>query len=116
MEWAWGVLEGSHEEVRALSALAVPSVMSNFLEGGLGVVDVMMLGYLGKGHLASLSVGNAFFNIFWYFIEGFLTAQHTFKRTSELPRVSSMGIRLCTSDGTRAAGALASPLAGRAVE
>ena len=77
MEWAWNVLEGAHEEVAALSSLAVPSVLSNMLEGGMGVVDVMMLGYLGKGHLAALSVGNAFFNITWFFIEGFLTAQDT---------------------------------------
>ena len=43
----------------------------------MAVVDVMMLGRLGKGHLAALSVGNAFFNIPWFFIEGFLTAQDT---------------------------------------
>lgn len=43
----------------------------------MGVVDVMMLGRLGKGHLAAFSVGNALFNIAWYFIEGFLTAQDT---------------------------------------
>ena len=70
LSWLWN-------ESEALMSLAVPSVLSNVLEGSMAVVDVLMLGRLGKGHLAALSVGNAFFNIPWFFIEGFLTAQDT---------------------------------------
>ena len=64
-------------ETLALLELAIPSALCNMLEGSMYVVDVMMLGHLGKGNVAALAMGNALFNIFWYFIEGFLTAQDT---------------------------------------
>lgn len=64
-------------ETRELVSLAVPTTLSTFLETSMVVEDVIMLGHLGKGHVAALAIGNGFFNIMWYFLEGFLTAQDT---------------------------------------
>ena len=64
-------------EARELTALAAPTTISTLLETSMVVEDVIMLGHLGKGHVAALAIGNAFFNIMWYFMEGFLTAQDT---------------------------------------
>ncbi len=64
-------------EFQELSDLAGPSVIINGLESLLVITDVAMLGRLGRGHIAALAVGNALFNLVWYFIEGFFTAQDT---------------------------------------
>ena len=73
----WAYFNLVVDECMVLLQLAVPAVISNFLEGSMVMVDIMMLGRLGKGQVAALSIGNAFFNISWYFLEGFLTAQDT---------------------------------------
>jgi Na+-driven multidrug efflux pump len=64
-------------EFQELTEMAVPSVVMNSLDSLFVVVDVAMLGHLGRGHIAALAIGNALFNIVWYFIEGFFTAQDT---------------------------------------
>ncbi len=64
-------------EFQELTELATPSVITNVLESLLVVADVAMLGRLGRGHIAALAVGNGLFNLVWYFIEGFFTAQDT---------------------------------------
>lgn len=64
-------------ESREIVELMVPTMTSTFLESSMVVVDVIMLGHLGKGHVAAYAIGNGFFNMLWYFIEGFLTAQDT---------------------------------------
>jgi Na+-driven multidrug efflux pump len=64
-------------EFQELSDLARPSMITNSLEALLVVEDVIMLGHLGRSHIAALAVGNALFNFAWYFIEGFFTAQDT---------------------------------------
>ena len=64
-------------EAREIGGLMIPTMTSTFLESSMVVVDVIMLGHLGKGHVAAYAIGNGFFNILWYFIEGFLTAQDT---------------------------------------
>ena len=64
-------------EFQELSEIATPSIITNVLEVMMVVEDVAMLGRLGRGHIASLAVGNAVFNLVWYFIEGFFTAHDT---------------------------------------
>ena len=64
-------------ESREIVELMVPTMISTLLESSMVVVDVIMLGHLGKGHVAAYAIGNGFFNMLWYFIEGFLTAQDT---------------------------------------
>ena len=64
-------------EIQQLVNLAIPSVAANALDMSLWVVDVMMLGLLGRGHLAAGSIGISIFCILWIFIEGFLTSQET---------------------------------------
>ena len=43
----------------------------------MGIVDIIFLGHMGKGNLAAAIIGNAFVNVIWFFIEGYLTAQDT---------------------------------------
>ena len=64
-------------EGRELLELALPAVSSNFLESSMIIVDVIMLGHLGRGHIGAYAIGSGYFNILWYIIEGFLTAQDT---------------------------------------
>jgi Na+-driven multidrug efflux pump len=64
-------------EAQEIAALTIPTTSATFFEASMVVVDVIMLGHLGKGHVAALAVGNGLFNAVWYFIEGFLTAQDT---------------------------------------
>ena len=47
-------------EARELTSLAVPTTMSMLFEAAMIVEDVIMLGHLGKGHMAALAIGNAF--------------------------------------------------------
>ena len=42
-------------EARELTSLAVPTTMSMLFEAAMIVEDVIMLGHLGKGHMAALS-------------------------------------------------------------
>jgi Na+-driven multidrug efflux pump len=64
-------------EAFQLSSVAVPSVVINSLEMLMVVVDTIMLGRLGKGHLAAATIGWSYINRIWMFIEGVLTAQDT---------------------------------------
>ena len=64
-------------EFQELTELAVPSVVTNVLESAFVLSDVAMLGRLGRGNIGALAIGNAMFNLVWYFIEGFFTAQDT---------------------------------------
>lgn len=70
------------EESSNFTALVIPSILSHSLDMSLWIVDLIMLGYLGKGHLAAGSIGISIFNIVWVFIEGSLTAQETFAAQS----------------------------------
>ena len=64
-------------ETQELSGQIVPLILIYLLEYSMVVTDFMMLGRLGRGHLSSFAVATGFFNIMWYFIEGFMTAQDT---------------------------------------
>lgn len=65
------------KEFFQLTRLAVFSILTNGFEYGFIIVDMIMLGHLGKGNLAAGAIGMLIYNIAWYFIEGFLTAQDT---------------------------------------
>ena len=65
------------DEVIKLNTIAFYSALTNALDYGFMVVDLAMLGHLGKGQLASGIVGYAVYNIIWHFIEGVLSAQDT---------------------------------------
>ena len=66
----------AHESLK-IGKIAAPSMLTNSLEMLMWVTDVIMLGHLGKGHLAAACIGTSYFNISWFFIEGVLTAQDT---------------------------------------
>lgn len=65
------------KEFIQLCRLALFSTLTNIFEYGFVIVDMIMLGHLGKGNLAAGAIGMLIYNIAWYFIEGFLTAQDT---------------------------------------
>ena len=62
-------------EFANLNHLAVYSVFTNAIDASFGITTLIMLGHLGKGHLAAGVIALAFYNVSWYFIEGLLTAQ-----------------------------------------
>ncbi|KAJ1409511.1 mate-domain-containing protein [Ochromonadaceae sp. CCMP2298] len=75
------VMRGIHatmKELRALNRLTFYAVMVNSIDAGFGVVTLIMLGHLGKGHLSAGIIALAIYNMAWYFIEGVLTAQDSF--------------------------------------
>ena len=57
---------GLWREVITLSALSCPITVLNALSISLQFVNIIMLGYLGKGNLASGAIG---FNIFYRLIK-----------------------------------------------
>eukprot|EP01041_Mallomonas_annulata_P006635 gene6635-13444_t len=65
------------KETVIIIRLACPIVLVNIAEVSMNIVNVIMLGQAGKESLAAYALGNMYFNILWYFIEGFLTAQDT---------------------------------------
>jgi hypothetical protein len=65
------------EEFSELIKISTPAILSNTLECSFWLIDIIMLGHLGKGHLASAAIGNTFLNIIWTFMEGVMTAQDT---------------------------------------
>lgn len=64
-------------ETIKIGKLAIPSMLLNSLDASIIIVDMIFLGRLGKGNIAAYSIGNAYFNISYYLIEGFLTSQDT---------------------------------------
>lgn len=66
------------QEIYAVVSVSIKIVINNSLEVTFLLVDMIMLGHLGRGHLASAAISTALFNIVWSFIEGVLTAQDTF--------------------------------------
>lgn len=43
----------------------------NILQQSLFIVDLIMLGYLGQGNIASAVLGQSIFNLFSYFTQGY---------------------------------------------
>lgn len=65
------------KELLTLNRLAAVSVVCNSLDAGFFLVDIIMLGHAGRGHLSAAVVALAFYNVAWFFVEGVLTAQDT---------------------------------------
>lgn len=65
------------EEFYELMKISTPAIISNTLECSFWLIDMIMLGHLGKGHLAAAAIGNTIINILWAFMEGVMTAQDT---------------------------------------
>lgn len=65
-------------QVAQLIKLVTPSMVINLLEISTWVTDLIMLGRLGKGHLAAGSIAFSIYNMIWVFIEGTLSALDTF--------------------------------------
>jgi hypothetical protein len=62
-------------EFVSLNRLAAPAVFANAVDASFNVTTIIILGQLGKGHLAAGVIALAVYNICWYFVEGLLTAQ-----------------------------------------
>ena len=63
------------KEVSTLYGIMLYSILVNFSDASFLLVDVIMLGHLGKGHLSAAFLSFAFYNICWYLLEGMLTAE-----------------------------------------
>ena len=74
--WAWGAAE--NQEVLPVLSLAIPVIASSCLQQTLQVVDAAFLGHIGPDELAAAALGNAYFNMIWYFMLGVSTALDTF--------------------------------------
>ena len=67
----------SREELRVLTALSWPVICTNLLAYTLQVVGQIFLGRLGPQSLAAAALGNSYFNMVWYFVQGVSTALDT---------------------------------------
>ena len=65
-------------ELKKLGGLIIPSVIVNLLESSILLTSSLFISYLGKGNLASFSIATSYYNIFWIFLEGILSAQDMF--------------------------------------
>jgi len=63
------------KELSTLYGIMLYSILVNFFDASFLLVDVIMLGRLGKGHLSAAFLSFAFYNICWYLLEGMLTAE-----------------------------------------
>ena len=70
-------LKKCYSETIKLNTIALYSMLTSFLDYGFLVVDIVMLGWLGRGQLASGIIGFTYYAIFWVLIEGVLSAQDT---------------------------------------
>lgn len=64
-------------ELRQLNRSALFSVATNILESSFDLVNISMLGHLGKGNLAAGAIAMILYKIVWVFVEGSLSAQDT---------------------------------------
>ena len=65
------------EEFGVLTALSWPVICTNLLAYTLQVVGQIFLGRLGPSSLAAAALGNSYFNMVWYFVQGTSTALDT---------------------------------------
>jgi MATE family multidrug resistance protein len=65
------------EELVVLAAISWPICCTNLLAYMLQVVGQIFLGRLGPEQLAAAALGNSYFNMVWYFIQGVSTALDT---------------------------------------
>lgn len=72
------MFDDTTNEITVLVKLAVPMIILNSLEMSIWIVDIVMLGRLGRGHLAAGGLGYTVFNMLWMVMEGLLTAQDVF--------------------------------------
>lgn len=64
-------------EVRVLVQLAWPVIGTNMLGSLLQSEALIYLGHMGQRSLAAATLGNTYFNMLWYFIQGVSTALDT---------------------------------------
>jgi Na+-driven multidrug efflux pump len=85
-------------EVVELLGLALPSALIMFLDASPWIIDLFMLGHLGKGNLASGSLAISYFMMNWVVIEGVLSAYETLAGHATTPSGSrdKLEIRLVT--------------------
>lgn len=58
-----------------VNKIVIYTMITNFCDASFVLIDIIMLGYAGKGHLSAGFLAFAIYNIPWYLIEGILTAQ-----------------------------------------
>ena len=68
------------------SIVTTTQILIFVLSHSLIIVDFIILGYLGKGHLSAGILGNAYFNLIWSFIKGFLSVQFNLMKISSTTR------------------------------
>ena len=69
--------KNSREELAVLTALSWPVICTNLLAYTLQVVGQIFVGRLGASSLAAAALGNSYFNMVWYFVQGTSTALDT---------------------------------------
>lgn len=62
-------------EFRELLIIAIPYTVENCLDYSLWIVNLIMLGHLGKGNLAAGSLSICYLNMVWFFIQGSISSQ-----------------------------------------
>jgi len=70
---------GLKDEVKELWKLSVPIIVSSLLLFALNIEDQLIVGHLLTPlDLASVAMGNTFFNLFWYALLGLMSAIDTY--------------------------------------
>ena len=69
--------KSAKDELVVLAQLSWPVICTNLLAYTLQVVGQIFLGRLGPQSLAAAALGNSYFNMVWYFIQGVSTALDT---------------------------------------
>eukprot|EP00002_Diphylleia_rotans_P037123 TRINITY_DN8268_c0_g2_i1.p1 TRINITY_DN8268_c0_g2~~TRINITY_DN8268_c0_g2_i1.p1 ORF type:complete len:586 (+),score=90.00 TRINITY_DN8268_c0_g2_i1:549-2306(+) len=66
-----------NSETSDLLKLVIPAIGTNVFLVLLSTVDQIMVGQLGKDEIAAAALGNAWFNLVWYFVVGVATLLDT---------------------------------------
>jgi MATE family multidrug resistance protein len=69
--------KSAKDELVILARLSWPIICTNLLAYMLQVVGQIFLGRLGPQSLAAAALGNSYFNMVWYFVQGVSTALDT---------------------------------------
>ena len=85
--------DSAREELIVLTKLSLPVISTNLLAYLLQVVGQIFLGRLGASSLAAAALGNSYFNMVWYFIQGVSTALDTLASQS-FGKGDTEGVRL----------------------
>lgn len=88
-------------EIAVLSRLALPLVLAQLAQNGMGVVDALMVGRLGAGSLAAIALGNITFTLVMIVLMAVLLAvgpmvaqAHGARRPEDAARATRQGLWL----------------------